>query len=660
MREMRRSKIRAGGLASAGLAALVLYAGDPAALAQTPAATPAALPSLLPPIPAPVDAPYPGVIRLEIDATNLAQHIYQVTETIPVKAAGPMVLFFPEWLPGNHGPVGPIAQLAGLEITADGQRVQWVRDTLHPYAYHVNVPSGADEIVVRLQHLSPTASNQGRVTMTPEMLNLQWEKMLLYPAGHWSRNIMVQPSVKLPTGWSFGVALDPLSKDGDVQTFKPINLEMLIDSPMFAGQHYRQLDLDPGGRSPVRASIVADDADSLNATEEQVKILRDMVVQFDRLYGARHFDRYDFLIAMTDKLGGIGLEHHRSSENSVDPAFFTGWATHLGDRDLLAHEMNHSWNGKWRRPADQLVPNFNSPLQNSLLWVYEGQTQYYGQVVAARSGLLTKQQAMDALAMTAATFQARVGREWRAMQDTTNDPIISQRRPKGWLSWQRDEDYYSEGQLIWLDVDTTLREKTNGRKSLDDFARAFFGIDDGDWQARPYTFDHVVAALNGVVAHDWASFLRSRLDADGPEARAPLDGLERGGWRLVFTDTPTDYQKTLFKELGRTDFTYSLGFQTTGANIIRAMQWDGPAFRAGLAIGMEIVAVNGQAANADRIAAAVTDARNPARAVELIVKDDDRYLTIRFDYHDGLRYPRLERIEGTPDRLGDILTPRRN
>ena len=495
--------------------------------------------------------------------------------------------------------------------------------------------------------------------MTPEMLNIQWEKMLLYPAGHWSRNITVQPTVKFPAGWQFGTALEPDSKAGDVQTFKPVNLEVLIDSPVFAGVHYRQIDLDPGGRSPVRANIVADEADSLNATDEQIQILRNLVTQMDRLYGARHFDHYDFLIAMTDKLGGIGLEHHRSSENSVDPAFFTGWDTHLSDRDLLSHEMNHSWDGKWRRPADQYVPNFNSPLQNSLLWVYEGQTQYYGQVIAARSGLLSKQQAMDALAMTAATFDTRVGREWRAMQDTTNDPIISQRQPKGWLSWQRDEDYYSEGQLIWLDVDTTIREKTGGRKSLDDFARAFYGVQDGSYTPAPYTFEDVVAALNGVVANDWATFLRTRLDADGPEARAPLDGLARGGWRLAYSDKPTDYMKTLYAELKRNDFTYSLGFQTGEGNRIRSVQWNGLAFKSGLAAGMEIVAVNGQAASAERLTDAVTAAKDPSTPVTLIVKDDEQYRTVVFDYHDGLRYPRLERIPGTPDRLGDILTPRR-
>ena len=645
-------------LSAAGFAALLLVSTAPAALAQADAgAAPPALPVSLPPIPAVRDVAYPGVIRLEVDATNLSQHIFDVTETIPVAQAGPMVLFFPEWLPGNHGPVGPVRQLGGLEITAGGQRVEWVRDTLHPLAYHIDVPAGASEIVARFQHLSPTEGAQGRITMTPEMLNIQWEKMLLYPAGHWSRNITLQPSVKLPTGWRFGTALEPETKAGDIQTFKPVNLEVLIDSPMFAGLHYRQVDLDPGGRSPVRANFVADKPESLEATEEQIQILRNMVDQFDRLYGARHFDHYDFLIAMTDKLGGIGLEHHRSSENSVDPEFFTGWATHLGDRDLLSHEMNHSWDGKWRRPADQYVPNFNTPLQNSLLWVYEGQTQYYGQVIAARSGLLSKQQAMDSLAMTAATFDARVGREWRAMQDTTNDPIISQRRPKAWLSWQRDEDYYSEGQLIWLDVDTLIRERTNGRKSLDDFAKAFYGVEDGSYEAKPYTFEDVVAALNGVVENDWADFLRTRLDGHGPGA--PLDGLARGGWRLVYRETPSDYQKTLYGELKRNDFTYSLGIQTGASNNIRSVQWDSPAFKAGLAPGMEVVAVNGRAADADRIAQAIMAAKDPATVVEMIVKDGDQYRTVAFDYHDGLRYPHLERIEGTPDRLGDILTPRR-
>ncbi|ADL01933.1 M61 family metallopeptidase [Brevundimonas subvibrioides] len=618
------------------------YAGHP----QTPQ-----------PIPAVVDQAWSGVVRLEVDATDLNRRIYQVRETIPVERAGPMTLFFPQWLPGNHGPVGPIVQLGGLIITANGQRVEWIRDTLSPWAYHIEVPAGATEIVATFQHLSPTTGSQGRITMTAEMLNVQWEKMLLYPAGRFHRNITTQASITLPTGWQFGTALEPETTAGNTTTFKPVTLDVLVDSPMFAGEHYRQIDLDPGGRSPVRLNIVADEASNIAPTDEQIGILRNLVDQADYLFGARHYDHYDFLMAMTDRLGGIGLEHHRSSENSVDPEFFTSWESKLGDRDLLAHEYTHSWDGKYRRPAGQDVANFNIPMQNTLLWVYEGQTQFWGKVLAARSGLHNRQQALDALAMDAATYDNTVGREWRAMQDTVNDPIIQQRAPIGWRAWQRSEDYYVEGQLIWLDADTLIREKTNGRRSLDDFAKAFFGMNDGDYSANPYTFEEVVATLNGVVEHDWATFLRTRLDGHGPGA--PLDGLTRGGYRLVYTDTPSDYQKTLYGEYGRNDFTYSLGFQTSATNQIGSVMWNGPAFQLGLAPGMQIIAVNGEEASASRLSNAVTAAKGTDEKIELIVKDGTRFRTVTFDYHDGLKYPHLERIEGTPDRLGDLFTARR-
>ncbi|AQR61387.1 peptidase M61 [Brevundimonas sp. LM2] len=609
------------------------------------------------PIPAVVDRAWPGVVRLEVDATDLNRRIYQVRETIPVEGAGPMTLFFPQWLPGNHGPVGPIVQLGGLIFTANGQRVEWVRDTLSPYAYHIEVPAGATEVVATFQHLSPTTSAQGRITMTAEMLNVQWEKMLLYPAGRFHRNITTQASITLPEGWQFGTALETESSAGATTTFKPVSLDVLVDSPMFAGEHYRQIDLDPGGRSPVRLNIVADEASNIAPTDDQIAILRTLVDQADYLFGARHYDHYDFLMAMTDRLGGIGLEHHRSSENSVDPEFFTSWESKLGDRDLLAHEYTHSWDGKYRRPAGQDVANFNLPMQNTLLWVYEGQTQFWGKVLAARSGLHNRQQALDALAMDAATYDNTVGREWRAMQDTVNDPIIQQRSPLGWRAWQRSEDYYVEGQLIWLDADTLIREKTNGRRSLDDFAKAFFGMNDGDYSANPYTFDEVVARLNGVVEHDWATFLRTRLDGHGPGA--PLDGLTRGGYRLVYTDTPSDYQKTLFTEYGRNDYTYSLGFQTSATNQIGSVMWNSPAFVQGLAPGMQIIAVNGQEASASRLSNAVTAAKGTDEKIELIVKDGTHFRTVTFDYHDGLKYPHLERIQGTPDRLGDLFTARR-
>lgn len=641
------------------LAALLLASAALPAMAQT--AAPDATPyTTMAPIPVVVDKPWPGVVKLDVDATDLNRRIYSVHETIPVEGAGPLTLFFPAWLPGDHGPDGPITQLAGLIITANGQRIEWTRDPVESFAFHVVVPEGVTEISADFQHLSPTAGAQGRVTMTAEMLNAQWEKMLLYPAGRWHHNITTQTSVKLPTGWSFGTALETAStakiEGGDVTTFKPVTLDVLIDSPLMAGSHYRQIDLDPGGRSPVKLDIFADAASNIAPTDAQIAILRALVTQADRLYGARHFDHYNFLMAMTDRLGGIGLEHHRSSEDSVDPEFFTDWDNQFGDRDLLAHEYTHSWNGKWRRPAGQYVPNYNTPLQNELLWVYEGQTQFWGKVLAARSGLMTRDQALDALAIDAATYDNRVGRSWRAMQDTVNDPIISMRRPKGWLSEQRDEDYYVEGQLIWLDADTLIREKTNGRKGLDDFAKAFFGTHDGEYNEAPYTFDDVVAALNGVVENDWATFLRTRLDGHGPGA--PLDGLARGGYRLVYTDTKSPWQKTLEGGLKRNNFMYSIGLQTNGENGISAVQWDGPAFKAGLAIGMSIVAVNGEAASASNLTEAIKAAKDTTTPIELIVKDGDHYRTVSLDYHGGLRYPHLERIPGTPDRLSELYAAR--
>ena len=638
------------------LAALLLTSCALPALAQT-APAPAVTPfTAMGPIPAVQDKAWPGVVKLDVDATDLNRRIFTVHETIPVEKAGPLTLYFPAWLPGEHGPSGPITQLAGLVFTANGQRLEWTRDPMETFAFHLVVPEGVTEISADFQHLSPTAEAQGRIVMTAEMLNAQWEKMLLYPAGRWHHNITTQTSVKLPTGWSFGTALETASTDGDTTTFKPVTLDILIDSPLMAGVHYRQIDLDPGGRSPVKLDIFADSAGNIAPTDDQLTILRSLVTQADRLYGARHYDHYNFLMAMTDRLGGIGLEHHRSSENSVDPEFFTDWSNQFGDRDLLAHEYTHSWNGKWRRPAGQYVANYNTPLRNELLWVYEGQTQFWGKVLAARSGLMTKEQALDALAMDAATYDNRVGRSWRAMQDTVNDPIISMRQPKGWLSEQRDEDYYVEGQLIWLDADTLIREKTNGRKGLDDFAEAFFGTHDGEFNEAPYTFDDVVAALNGVVENDWATFLRTRLDGHGPGA--PLDGLARGGYRLVYTDTKSPWQKTLEGGLKRNNFIYSLGLQTNAENNITAVQWDGPAFKAGLAIGMQVIAVNGESATAANLGDAITAAKGTDKPIELIVKDGDRYRNVSFDYHDGLRYPHLERIPGTSDRLSALYTPR--
>ncbi|MEH6664323.1 MAG: peptidase M61 [Brevundimonas sp.] len=641
---------------------LILSACAAALLTALPAAAqvgPPALPRDLPPIPAPADQPYPGVIRHHVDATDTERKIIRVRQTIPVARAGPMVLLYPEYLPGNHAPTGPIQLVAGVQVSAGGQRIEWVRDPLDPYAFHIEVPAGVGEIEVAFDYLSQVSPGQWRVMMTPEMLNLQFEKLLLYPAGYAHDGIMVQTSVRLPEGWNYGVALETESFAGGEAVFAPISVEMLADSPMFAGAHYRAFDLDPGGRSPVTMHLVADDPDELEEAGDHLAPFRNLVDQADRLYGVRPFDRYAFLVAATDTLGGIGLEHHRSSENTLEPDMFSNWDdAPYGDLELLPHEYVHTWNGKFRRPADQLTPNLNVPVQNSLLWVYEGQTQYWGAVLAARSELVSREMALANLAWTAAFYDAQRGREWRALQDTVNQNLLGYRSSTPWSTWSRTGgDYYREALLMWLDADTLIREQTRDRRSLDDFARAFFGIEDGVWEPRPYTFEDVVAALNTAHEHDWASFLRDRLDAVGPDAEAPLDGITRGGYRLAFVEEPDAAYKRVRADWGR-DFLFSLGFSLSSSNSLTNVLWDSPAFAAGLTQGWEIVAVNDTAASAERLREAVTAAKDGG-PIRLIVRNGDRFRTVEIPYAGGLRYPTLERIEGTRDRLGDILTPRR-
>ncbi len=603
-------------------------------------------------VPAPLDQPYPGTIVLKVDATDLSQQIFRMHMSIPVRP-GPLTLLYPQWLPGNHGPRGPLAQLAGLKFTANGKPVEWTRDPVQVYAFHLDVPQGASMLEAEYQFLSPLDATQGRITMTDDVLGVQWPSVTLYPAGYFAHGITVQPNLTLPPGWQYGTALETADTRGNEIHFKPLDLETLVDSPLLAGRYFKRIDLDPGAKVPVMLDMVADSPEQLDAKPEQIAVHRALVQQAAKLYGSHHYKHYDFLFSISDEFGGIGLEHHQSSEDGVKLGYFTEWAKSEAERDLLAHEYNHSWDGKFRRPAGQDVPNFNTPLKNSLLWVYEGQTQYWGNVLAARSGLFSLATARDALAASAARYDNVQGRAWRAMQDTVYDPIINGRRPLGWSNWQRSEDYYTEGMLIWLDVDTRIREMSGDTRSLDDFARAFFGINDGSFLESYYTFDDVVAGLNRVQPYDGGPFLRKRLDGHGPGA--PLDGLARAGWKLVYTDTPTDYIKSGETRAKATDFSYSLGFAVKATGSVINLQWDGVGFRAGLAANASIVAVNNHAYKGEVLKAAVKAAKEGKAPIVLLVKKGNTFRTVSLDYHGGLRYPRLERIPGTKDRLDTIF-----
>jgi predicted metalloprotease with PDZ domain len=613
-----------------------------------------------PPIAAPRDQPYPGTVALAVDASNFAQGIFRVHETIPVPRGASLTLLYPEWRPGNHSPSARarIGRVAGLTITANGTPVAWSRDPVNVYAFHVPVPAKATSVEVDFQYLSPPSGDYGRPELTTNILTLDWDAVVLYPAGYYARQIPVEASLKLPPGWQMACALERTGEPGDDAHFRPTTLETLIDSPAYAGTYVARIDLDPGAKVPVYLDLFGDRPELVNATPLQVTAHRALVQQAYLLFGSRHYDHYDFLVSVSDTVAAGGVEHHRSSFDGVPGNYLTEWDKSAGIHDLLPHEFAHAWNGKFRRPADLWTANYNVPMRNSLLWVYEGQTQYWGDVLAARSGLWTRQQTLDALAIVAARYQAEPGRTWRSVQDTTDQPIIQYQVAPAWRSWQRAADYYDVGCLIWLDVDTLIREQSGGKHSLDEFARQFFGMNDGSYGELTYTFADVVAALNRVQPYDWATFLRQRLDA--VNADAPTAGITRGGYRVVFTDTPSDLYKAGDERAKVSSLTYSVGLSVDKEGKIKDVLWNGPAFKAGLAPGTQIIAVNEVAFDTDRFKDAIRAGQHSTAATSLIVREGDRFRTVQLDYHGGLRYPHLERDPDHPALLDAILAARTN
>lgn len=635
------------------LAVLALALGAPAF--SSTLSTPAAVP-LSQNVPDAVDAPYPGgTMRLDIDATDVTRGVYRVTQTIPVvPGKGKLTVLMPQWLPGNHSPRGPLAELVDLEFFADGQKLTWKRDPVEVFAFHVDVPQGAKEVVAKFIHTSPLQSAEGRITMTQEMLNLQWEKMSLYPAGHYVRQIKVVPSVMIPEGWTAAAALDGVQQQGNKLTWGETSYEVLVDSPIFAGKYFRKWDLGQN----VTLNVVADKPEQLNAKPEQIELHRNLVTEARLAFGANHFDRYEFLLALTDRMGGIGLEHHRSSENQLEPEAFLEWDKYEFDRNLLPHEYAHSWSGKYRRPARLWTPDYRQPMQDDLLWTYEGQDQFWGTVLAARSGLQGKDQVLGMLASWAGNFATQPGRRWRSVEDTGHDPIFANRKPKPFASLARNEDYYTEGALIWLEIDQILREKTGGKRSIDDFAKAFFGMNDGDYGQLTFEVDEIITKLNALAPYDWAGFINTRINTPGQPA--PLGGVEKGGYRLTWKEEPNPYDKARFADAKVLNLTYSIGIVVDKDGKVTSTQWDSPAFNAGLVSGAKVLAVNGNTYEADALKEAVTAAKTGG-PLELLVQRGTRFQTISIDYKDGLRYPWLERAAPgkAPTGLDLLLMPKR-
>jgi predicted metalloprotease with PDZ domain len=602
------------------------------------------------------DAAYPGTLGLVVDLRDTVHRVFRVRETVPANP-GPLTLVYPKWVPGEHGPSGPLEGVTGLTISADGQALPWRRDLVDMYALHVEVPPGARAVEIAFQFLSPSGGAGGNfgagASVTPTLAVLEWNQVVFYPGGTAANRVNVQPSIVLPPDWGWASALETAPAAGEQLRFQPATLETLVDSPLAAGRWFRRVELasDP---VPVRLDLFADRPEQLAASEAQLHRLQRVVTEAQALFGARHYAHYDFLFVLSDLTDHFGLEHHQSSDDRYSADFFLDPASFLAGSSLLTHEYVHSWNGKFRRPAGLATANYQLPMKGDLLWVYEGQTEYWGEVLAARAGLRTPEQFRDDVATVASNMELTPGRAWRPLQDTADEAQVLYNSPRAWGNWRRGVDFYDEGLLLWLDVDTLIREKSHGERSLDDFVRLFHGRDDGALGPLPYGFDDVVAALDKVAHHDWAHFLRSRLEARG---EVPLDGLRRAGWKLVYTEEPTEYFAALEKHGKSLNLAASLGVRIdTGEapGTIADVIWNRAGFAAGLAPGMKVIAVNGTKFSPEVLKDAIRAAHAGPQPIDLLVQDADQYRTIRVDYHDGLRYPRLARIEGSEDLLGAI------
>ena len=595
-------------------------------------------------------------IRLHVDLTDAPRNIYHARLQIPAHE-GEMSLVFPKWIPGNHRPSGPIAALTGIRMEASGRAISWQRDAVEMYEFHVTVPAGVDLVDVSLDAITnrDSAGANGPAASS-NLLDLNWNAVVLYPKGARSDDVTFNASITLPAGWKFGTALPVLRASGDEVEFAPVPLTTLIDSPLIAGLHYRRIDLSPPGETPVHVMDMVADADAdlaMSASDEAA--YRKLVAETGALFGGRHYRQYHFLLTVSDQVGGHGLEHHESNDSVFSERALLDPDLHMLFGDLVPHEFTHSWNGKYRRPAGLATPNYQEPMIGDLLWVYEGLTQYLGDVLAARSGVWTEEQYREALARTAAELDHRAGRQWRPLEDTARSVQTLRMMGSQWINWRRGLDYYPEGELIWLEVDTIIRQQTHGQRSLNDFCRRFHGGESGPPKVVPYTFDEVVRTLNEVAPYDWSALLRERVGATS--THAPLGGIERGGWKLVYNDKLNLLNRATEKLSESADFSYSLGFSVERDGRLDDVIVGSPGYQAGLGPGMKLVAVNGRKWSPPVLHAAVRAAQGGSGAIELLVENAQFFKTYSIAYHEGERNPHLERVSEQRDILGEILKP---
>jgi predicted metalloprotease with PDZ domain len=596
----------------------------------------------------------PTPIRLAVDATQAPQKILHAHMTIPVQA-GPLTLFYPEWIPGEHMPDGPIINVTGMKFTAGNQLIPWRRDLVEMFSIHLDVPAGVTSLEADLDFLlsAPAGGFSAGASATAALDVLSWNQILLYPQGSPAKDIPFIASLKLPAGWKFGTALPVSKQDGDTIEFAQVPLTTLVDSPVLAGKYFRAIQLTPGQNPPHEIDIAADSAAALAMTPDTELHLHNLIAEAGALFGSRHYRDYHFLLTLSDDVAHFGLEHHESSDDRTSERSLVDESQRMEFAGLLPHEYVHSWNGKYRRPEGLSTPDYQTPMKDDLLWVYEGLTEYLGEVLTARSGLLTEDQWREGFAYLVATYTHRPGREWRPLQDTADAAPFLYNSTSDWANWRRSTDFYEEGELLWLDVDTTIRSLTNDKKSLNDFCKVFHGGNGGQPELKPYNFDEVVATLNGIAPNDWAGFLRARLN--GLSTKTPLEALQGSGWKLVYNEQPNE---SLANEeaLGRrADFTFTVGMIVSDDGAVVDVTHAGTAYDAGLAPGMKIVAVNGEQYSPDKLREAIVNAKTVLNPIQFIVANGAQFKTMSMEYHDGLKFPHIERDGAHPDYLSEIL-----
>jgi len=610
--------------------------------------------------PGPPARAQPGT--LFVDASDATRNLLHARETIPV-APGPLTLFYPKWIPGEHGPTGPVVDLAGLRISANGAALPWRRDLEEMFALHLEIPAGVSRLDLSFDFIlppDPEGFSAGSST-SAQLAVISWNQVLLYPLGIRPDDYMLAPSLRLPEGWKFATALRAAGQDGATVRFAPVALTRLIDSPVQAGAHVRRIALTPDRQPAVFLDLSAESEAALGISAENIMAYRRLVTEAEALFGATHYEHYDFLYTLSDNVAHFGLEHHESSDDRNDERTLIDDDLRRTEADLLPHEYVHSWNGKYRRPASLATGDYSSPMHDDMLWVYEGLTEYYGEVLTARSGLRTPGEFMEDLAGTAAYLDNRPGRTWRPLQDTADEAPLLYNSRSDYDALRRSVDFYDEGVLLWLEADVTIRRLSGGARSLDDFCRRFYGPPSGPPRVVPYAFADVVAAMNAVAPYDWQTFFLHHLQS--LDAHAPLGGIEAGGWKLVFKDTPTSMLRSRESAHKNTNAYYSLGVTIGEDGALTDVVPGSPAARAGLSPGMKLIAVNGRKYGPDILHAALKEgaagsAGRGAAPLALLAENRETFATHNVDYHGGERFPWLERVPGLPDLLTAIAAPR--